>query len=549
MVDDFVALGIPEDLAASLAGLGYEEPTAIQRATIPPLLAGKDVIGLAATGTGKTAAFALPIVARVAGTERSAGRAPALVLVPTRELAMQVAEAVHRYGKSRGVAVVPIYGGAAYDSQIRALRRGVDVVVATPGRALDHMRRGTLVLDAVQVLILDEADEMLDMGFEADIDAVLAATPANRQTALFSATLPPRIEAIGARCLRDPVRVEIAREKPAQGAPPRVRQLAYVVGRSYKLAALGRILDVEAPGSTIVFCRTRTEVDELTLTLTARGFRAEALHGGLSQPQRDRVMSKLRGGQADLIVATDVAARGLDIPQLTHVVNYDVPASPDDYVHRIGRTGRAGRAGVAVTLAEPREHRLLLAIEKVTRQRIELQTLPTVADLRARRLDLLRASIGETLGKGGLEGFRGLVESLAVEHDVFDVAAAAVKLLQDQTGGPAAEEDIPVVTLPTRGKNGKAGKGAGKAKGKPRVVDWPIARLRIPIGKKDGLRPADVVGALTNGAGLEAWAIGIVQIGDREATVEVPAAVAKDVAHALGRGGLRGKKVVVKLER
>ena len=548
MANDFASLGVPADLSASLAALGYEEPTAIQRAAIPPLLAGKDVVGLAATGTGKTAAFALPLVARVGGARRAAGRPPALVLVPTRELAMQVAEAVMRYGKSRKIAVAPIYGGAAYEPQIRALQRGVDVVVATPGRALDHMRRGTLVLDHLQVLILDEADEMLDMGFEADIDAVLAASPTERQTALFSATMPPRIAAIGARCLRDPTRIQIAREKGVQGAPPRVRQIAYVVGRAYKLAALGRILDVEAPGSALVFCRTRTEVDELTLTLTARGIRAEALHGGLSQPQRDRVMAKLRSGQADLIVATDVAARGLDIPHLTHVVNYDVPASPDDYIHRIGRTGRAGRAGTAVTLAEPREHRLLAAIEKETRQKIEIQALPTVADLRARRLDLLRAQLGEALGQGGLEGFRSVVESLAGEHDVFMVAAAALKLLHDQGGAAAVDEDIPVVALPRAKPGGKPG-GKPVGKPRPRKADWPIARLHIPLGKRDGLRPADIVGALTNGAGLEGWAIGIVQIGDREATVEVPAGVAKDLAKALGSDGLRGKKVTVRVEK
>src|SRR5215213_1535768 len=388
MVDQsagFAGLGLDDRIVNALAALGYEEPTPVQREAIPPLLAGRDVLGQAATGTGKTAAFALPLLHLVTPDADARSRTAALILVPTRELAMQVAEAVHKYGKAMGVCAVPIYGGASMENQLRMLKRGVDVVVATPGRALDHIRRKTLRLDAVKVVVLDEADEMLDMGFAEDLEAILEATPAERQTTLFSATMPPRIATIANRHLRQPVRVQIASEKLAAGAVPRVRQVVYVVQRAYKVAALGRVLDMENPTSAIVFCRTRTEVDELTETLIARGYRAEALHGGLSQEQRDRVMRRFREGASELLVATDVAARGLDIEHVSHVVNFDVPSSPDAYVHRIGRTGRAGREGVAITLAEAREHRLLRNIEHATRRKIAIESVPTIHDLRARR--------------------------------------------------------------------------------------------------------------------------------------------------------------------
>ena len=419
----FASLRLREPLLASLAALGYEEPTPIQRSAIPPLLEGRDLLGQAATGTGKTAAFALPLLERVTHD----GVTRALVLVPTRELAMQVAEAIHRYGKALGTSVLAIYGGAPMEPQIKALTRGTTVVVATPGRALDHLRRKTLRLDRIEVLVLDEADEMLDMGFAEDLEALLTATPATRQTALFSATLPPRIVAIAGRHLRDPVRIAIAREALPPGTLPRVRQVAYIVARAHKPAALGRVLDMESPSSAIVFCRTRNEVDELTEALAGRGYRAEALHGGLSQEHRDRVMKHFRTGSMELLVATDVAARGLDIEHVSHVVNYDVPAAAEAYVHRIGRTGRAGREGVAITLTEPREHRLLRNIEAFTKQRIEVAAVPTVADLRSRRLELTRASLREAILAGHLDEARGVVESLAAEFDVMDVAAAAVE--------------------------------------------------------------------------------------------------------------------------
>ncbi len=444
-VSGFSLLGLDPRLLASLARLGYEEATPVQREAIPPLLVGKDLLSQAATGTGKTAAFALPLLHLLTPDAPPRDRTVALILVPTRELAMQVAEAVHRYGKDVGVVALPVYGGASMENQLRALKRGVDVVVATPGRALDHIRRHTLRLDSVKMVVLDEADEMLDMGFAEDLEAILDATPASRQTALFSATIPPRIADLAKKYLSNPVTVRIDRELVAAGSAPRVRQVAYIVPRVHKMMALGRVLDVENPKSAIVFCRTRTEVDELTETLNARGYRAEALHGGLSQEQRDRVMRKFRANTCDLLVATDVAARGLDIQHVSHVVNYDVPNAADAYVHRIGRTGRAGRDGVAITLAEPREHRFLRNIERLTGQKIEIAVVPTVADLRARRLEVTSARIRETIVAGKLEHFRVVVESLAQDFDIMLVAAAAVKMVDArEAGSPAADTEIPV---------------------------------------------------------------------------------------------------------
>src|SRR5881275_1003218 len=469
----FESLGLDAPLIAALTTLGYEEPTPIQREAIPPLLQGRDVLGQAATGTGKTAAFALPMLQRIGSAAKRGGAADVrgLILVPTRELAMQVAEAVHRYGKGLETRVLPVYGGQSIQQQLRSLRRGVDVIVATPGRALDHIRRGSLSLGRVQVVVLDEADEMLDMGFADDLEEILDALPTERQTALFSATIPPRIAEIAEKHLKNPVRVRIARESVTPGSAPRVRQVAYVVPRQYKLPALGRVLDMESPTSAIVFCRTRTEVDELSETLIGRGYRAEALHGGLSQEQRDRVMQRFRDGTTELLIATDVAARGLDIEHLSHVVNYDVPSAPDAYVHRIGRTGRAGREGVAITLAEPREHRLLRNIEQLTKQRIAVEPLPTLVDLRTRRLELTQAALRETLVAGDLDGYRVVVETLAEEFDVVDVATAAVKLAHESStsGGATAEEEIPDVMVPKereRSRDRSSRKGQREERGR-----------------------------------------------------------------------------------
>ena len=425
----FSMLGLRRETLAALDDLGYEEPTPIQRESIPHLVAGRDMLGQAATGTGKTAAFALPALELVGDRPLGQTQPVALVLVPTRELAVQVSEAIFKYGRhllqGRGVKVVPIYGGQPIHRQLQQLDRGVHVVVATPGRALDHIGRGSLPLDDVRMVVLDEADEMLDMGFADDIESILDATPDDRQTVLFSATMPPRINSIAKRYQRDPVRIQIARGDSNVGKAL-IRQRAFVVPRSHKAAALGRILDVEAPRAAIVFCRTRGEVDELTETMNGRGYRAEALHGGMDQAQRDRVMGRLREGTAELLIATDVAARGLDVDVLTHVVNYDVPSAPESYVHRIGRVGRAGREGVAITLAEPREQRLLSNIERLTKQQIAIERVPTVADLKARRIEQTVDALRDAVSADDLHDYTAVLDALSGEFHERTIALAAI---------------------------------------------------------------------------------------------------------------------------
>jgi len=541
----FADLALGPELQAALTGLGYEEPTPIQREAIPPLLEGRDLLGQAATGTGKTAAFALPLLQRLGAGSRSK-QPVALILVPTRELAIQVSEAIHRYGRELGARVLPIYGGQPIGRQLAALDRGVDVVVATPGRALDHIGRGTLPLDGLQVVVLDEADEMLDMGFAEDIEAILQVTPAERQTVLFSATMPARIDKMAKRHLRNPVRIHMGREQVDAGQAPLVRQMAYVVPRAFKTATLGRILDVESPAAAIVFCRTRDEVDQIASTLNGRGYRAEALHGGMTQEQRDRVMGRLRGGTADLLIATDVAARGLDIEQLTHVFNYEVPSAPDSYVHRIGRVGRAGREGVAITLVEPREHRMLKTIERVTKQRIIVEKVPTTADLKSRRLELTRAALEESILEDDLEGFRVVVETLADKFDVMEVALAAVKLAHEATGVVADDEEIPQVS-PSLDREGRPGKPTGpRSPRPPRPSGAGMIRLFIGAGRSAGIRPQDVVGAIAGETRLSGRDIGSIEIADRFTLVEVPETAADEVVAALKASTIKGKKATIR---
>ena len=544
-ISSFADLGLVAELRDALAGLGYEEPTPIQSAAIPPLIGGRDLLGQAATGTGKTAAFALPALARLTAAQRS-GAPSTLVLVPTRELAIQVSEAFHRYGRGLGARVLPIYGGQPIVRQLRSLAAGVDVVVATPGRALDHIRRGSLPLDGLGMVVLDEADEMLDMGFAEDIETILAGVPAERQTALFSATMPPRIERMANAHLSDPVRIEIGGEAVAEGEAPRVRQTAYVVPRAHKPAALGRVLDLEAPTAAIVFCRTRGEVDELTESLNGRGYRAEALHGGMTQEQRDRVMGRLRSGAAELLVATDVAARGLDVEQLTHVVNYNVPSAPQSYVHRIGRVGRAGREGVAITLAEPREHRMLKTIERLTGRPLKVEKVPTVADLRARRLELTRAALHESLVEDDFEHFRVVVETLTDEFDVMQVALAAVKLAHESAATEVDEEEIPQVAPPSKRHERDRSDGDRPGGRRGRGPSGPTTRIFVGAGRGAGVRPQDLVGAITGESSLVGRDIGAIEISDRFALVEVPAAAADEVIAALRSTKIKGKKATIR---
>ena len=587
----FDALGLAESLVKAVAALGYEEPTPIQAEAIPLLLGGGDLIGQAGTGTGKTAAFALPLLHRLLERAAAGGAGPrGLVLVPTRELAMQVAEALHKYSKRTSLRVLPVYGGAPMDQQIRALRRGADVVVATPGRALDLMRRQTLVLDAIEVLVLDEADEMLDMGFAEDLEAILTATPAARQTALFAATMAPRIAAIAGKHLRKPARVTIKAEKRAPGKLPRVRQVAFIASRAMKAHALGRILEFEDPASAIVFCRTRLEVEELTDILKSHGYVAQALHGGMEQRQRDRVMSQFRQEQTDVLVATDVAARGLDIEHVSHVINYDIPTSPEVYVHRIGRTGRIGREGVAITLVDPREQRLLRHIESLTRQPIEIAPLPTEAALQAKRLGALRGAIDERVRAGGLDAQRAFVTTLAHEADIVDIAAALVALLQREDEGQAQDQEPPQERVYERGPE-RAGRPSARPGREPREMTRPrdgqpaqrrdrepergykgerrpdrdhkrdrdaerdrmpdrdrgaMTSLFIGAGREAGIFPADIVGAIANEAKVPSRELGKITIRTHHALVDVPEAMADRVIRALQRTTLRGNKVEVR---
>lgn len=558
----FAALGLEAPLLATLETLGYEEPTPIQREAIPPLLAGRDLLGQAATGTGKTAAFALPMLQRINHAPRA--RPSALVLVPTRELAIQVGEAVQRYRNELRVSVLPVYGGQAIGPQLHALKRGVDVVVATPGRALDHIRRGTLKLEEVRIVVLDEADEMLDMGFADDLDAILAGTPKAKQTALFSATMPPRIRSIAHRHLHNPAEITIAKEPVKAGTAPRVQQTAYIVARPYRAAALARVIDVAGAKSALIFCRTRLEVDEVTEMLTSRGHRAEAIHGGMSQGQRDRVMQTFKAGQTELLVATDVAARGLDIPQVSHVINYDLPSSAEVYVHRIGRTGRAGREGAAMTILDPREQHLLRTIEQLTKAHVTVLPLPSVADLRAKQFDRVQAAVEQVLRDGPLDTFKHLVEKFSA-YPPADVTAAALKLLIRAQGGERQEQDIPAVPgrprefeRPIQEARHVGGRFLGGAAGAERPPigrtryggqTVKMARVYVGVGREAGIRPGDLVGAIANEARVNSNVIGAIEIESRFSLVDVPASMASGIIEVLGRTRIKGRKVPVRLFR
>ena len=525
-------------------------PHRSRRSRSPTSWPVSDLLGQAATGTGKTAAFALPILQRLADERTNAGEAAsrrngplAVVLVPTRELAIQVSEAIWRYGRGLGARVVALYGGQPIFRQLQTLSQGVDIAVATPGRAQDHLQRNSLDTSRVQIVVLDEADEMLDMGFAEDIEALFERLPAERQTVLFSATMPARIESIARKHQQNPVRIRIAAAPTAAGEAPQVRQVAYVVPRSHKAAALGRVLDIEAPTAALVFCRTRIEVDQLTETLVARGYRAEALHGGMSQEQRDRVMGRLRSGAAELLIATDVAARGLDVDVLTHVVNYDVPSAPESYVHRIGRVGRAGRDGVAITLAEPRERRQLGNIERLTKQPINIEPVPSVADLRARQMELTIASLREALDADDemLDPFRAEVRSLGNEFSEIDLAAAALRLVHEANGSATEEPDIPDMSAPRQEYGDRARPDRGdRPKGERN--SGPTAKIFIGVGKAHKIRPGDLVGAIANETHLSGKEIGPIFVADRYSIVGVPANSIDDVIASLQRTTIKGKK-------
>jgi ATP-dependent RNA helicase DeaD len=522
MAAAFTELGLAPALLAAVAEVGYETPTAIQARTIPALLAGRDVIGQAQTGTGKTAAFALPILQAL---EIDRARVQALVLTPTRELALQVAEAIHTYGKGLGpLRVLPVYGGQSMEQQVRRLRGGTHVVVGTPGRIMDHLRRGTLGLDTIRTVVLDEADEMLRMGFIEDVEWILSRMPAERQMALFSATMPAEIRRIAARHLRDPESVQVERQTLTV---PTVEQRYLNVTERQKLDALTRVLEVEAPDATLIFVRTRTGAADLRERLQARGYAAEAMHGDLTQPQREAVIRGLRTGQVEIAVATDVAARGLDVERISHVVNYDVPYDAESYVHRIGRTARAGRPGTAILFVTPRETRLLKTIERFTGQRLVPMRMPTAAAVAARRVAAFKKRLLEATAADGLDPYLALVEELSEEAGVemAEIAAAAARLAAGERPLHATvEAETPERSLAESG----------------------MVRLFLDAGRQSGVRPADIVGAVAGEADIPGHAIGAIDIYERFAFVDVPAQYADQVLERMQRVKIRSRPVTVK---
>ena len=510
----FSELGLSGPVLEALQAVGYETPSPIQAQTIPPLLEGRDLVGLAQTGTGKTAAFALPILSRL----ELGQRAPqALVLAPTRELALQVSEAFERYAaRIPGVHVLPVYGGQGYGVQLSALRRGVHIVVGTPGRIMDHLEKGTLDLSQLRFLVLDEADEMLKMGFADDVETILAETPDTKQVALFSATMPPQIRRISAKHLNDPVEITVSsRTRTAAN----ISQRHLVVGHQRKLDALTRILEVENFEAMIVFTRTKQATEQLAERLRARGFSATAINGDIVQAQRERTINQLREGELDILVATDVAARGLDVERISHVVNYDIPTDTESYVHRIGRTGRAGRSGEAISFVTPRERYLLRAIEKATRSTLAPMPLPTVEDVNSTRLARFDDAITEALSDDRVGFFRDVVTHYVREHDApeVDVAAALAVVLHGDTPLLLEPEPEPQPERPAREARGPRREHPGRRGG------GPTATYRIAVGKRHKVEPRQIVGALANEGGLGRGDFGRIDIRGDFSLVELPA--------------------------
>lgn len=557
----FKDLNLSDPVLKSLNSVGYETPTPIQAQTIPPLLDGKDVLGEAQTGTGKTAAFALPILSRI-DTKKKLPQV--LVLAPTRELAIQVAEAFQRYAaKIKGFHVLPVYGGQDYSGQIRALKRGVHVVVGTPGRVMDHMRRGTLNVSELDCLVLDEADEMLRMGFIDDVEWVMEQTPQERQIALFSATMPKEIRRIAQRYLKEPEEITI---KVKTTTAETIRQRFMTVSGVQKLDALTRILEVEAFDAIIIFVRTKTATVELTEKLSARGYGAAAINGDIAQNQRERTINQFKKGKLDILIATDVAARGLDVQRISHVINYDIPYDTESYVHRIGRTGRAGREGEAILFVAPREKRMLSSIERATRKKIEPMELPSTKVINEKRVDRFKDKINDTIANGGLAFFEKLLTDYQQENDVstVTVAAALAKLLQGdepmlieknekrQRGSDERSQDRrPRRSSDERNKGRQSKernhsdveKGARSSrKGAPSVK---MEQFRLEVGKNDGVQPGNIVGAIANETGLDGDLIQKVKVLDDHSTVQLPEGMPRSLFRSLKKVWVSGKQLNV----
>ncbi len=546
----FRDLDLPGSLLAALDEVGYESPTPIQAQAIPPLLKGLDLLGHAPTGTGKTAAFALPLLARLDIADTSI---QVMTLTPTRELAIQVAEAFQRYASHiHGFHVLPVYGGQDYSIQLRQLRRGVHVVVGTPGRVMDHMRKGTLRLTGLKALVLDEADEMLRMGFIDEVEWILQQTPADRQMALFSATMPKEIERIARSHLRNPQEISI---KARTATAETVRQRYWLVGGLHKLDALTRILEVESFDAILVFVRTRIATTELAERLEARGYSAAALNGDMAQPHREQMVGRLKSGALDILVATDVAARGLDVDRISHVINYDIPYDTEAYVHRIGRTGRAGRQGDAILFVAPRERRMLGAIERATRQKIEPLDLPSTETVNNKRIANFKQKITDTLASSDLAFMHGILEQYQQEHDVpaLDIAAALANISLGER---------PLLMKPEKKRSERSAKEAGKRsergerskrgeRGEPRrqkprsAAAADTEQFRLEVGHEHGVLPSNIVGAIANEAGLDAQHIGHIDIQADFSTVELPTGMPKEVFRDLRKVWVCGRQLQI----
>lgn len=544
MTTEFTQFYLHPQLMQAIEGRGYTTPTPIQSSVIPLMMAGKDVIGQAQTGTGKTAAFALPILHKFETGQR---HVQSLVLAPTRELAIQVADATAIYGHQRGVRVLAVYGGQPYGPQITRIKKGVDVVVGTPGRLLDLIERKVLDLSSVQTVILDEADEMLSMGFIEDIEAILRETPSDRQTALFSATLPTGIRRLANKYMRDPQSVTIHHEQLTVAA---LEQRYYLVNGADKLAALTLLFEVEPITSALIFVRTKAGTGELANALMARGFPAEALNGDLSQDTRERVMNRFRKDQIKVLVATDVAARGLDINDISHVFNYDLPDDPEIYVHRVGRTGRAGKTGIAISLLTPKEQGQLRRIEAFTRQKISRSTLPTIDDIQRIRETQLLDKLAVWMQRGRCQRERELVAKLMGEgQDPLEIAAAALKIARgDEKQRPITQVGEVQETRPWKTK--MEGKHVNLRSHAGRLNDSHEAgmvRLALSKGRAHGVRPADVVGTIAYHADIPGGTIGKIHIENKHTLVDVPEEYVAKVLAKTGDYRIRNLMVTVEV--
>ncbi|MFC1481177.1 DEAD/DEAH box helicase [Candidatus Neomarinimicrobiota bacterium] len=543
---EFADFGLADPVLRTVSDLGYEAPSQIQIHAIPHILAGRDLVGQAQTGTGKTAAFALPLLSTI---DLKIQQPQVLVLTPTRELAIQVAEAFQGYAaRLKNFHVLPIYGGQSYSGQLQQLKRGVQVVVGTPGRIMDHMRRGTLNLEALTTLVLDEADEMLRMGFIDDVEWILEQTPEKRQIALFSATMPAQIRKIAQKYLNDPEEITI---KTRTSTVETINQRYWMVSGYHKLDALTRILEAETFDAIIIFVRTKIATVELAEKLEARGYASAALSGDIPQNQRERTINRLKAGKLNILVATDVAARGLDVDRISHVINFDIPYDTESYVHRIGRTGRMGRKGEAILFVAPSQKHLLRTIEKATRQKIELMKLPSATDINDRRIERFKQRITEVLGADDLELYTRIIDQYRIETDIpsIEIAAALAKLLQG---------DTPLLLKPdqeqrqekqgrgreSNGKRSAARERSGKSFAPPTVN---MERYQILVGSSHGVKPQNIVGAIANEAGIDSKYIGRIDIFDDFSTVDLPAGMPRPLLQLLSKVVVSGKRMNISL--